>query len=155
MKRVIVMKKLVKKLFVGICIFAVVFVVAKVIAYANRPYCPTVSVENTQEEMQKDRLIPVKVNDQEYMIQGSYAFAKLFAFDEWEQAEKASYGTTVIVFEPAEEWSVKIRSDGSITAYDGYSPNAYKNTAYYTAPAEVVAALSDFIVANGDLQERS
>lgn len=140
-----IVKKIAKILLVGIC----VFVMAKVIVYANRPYCPTVSVENIREEMQKDRLIPVKVNDQEYMIQGSYAFAKLFAFDEWEQAEKASYGTTVIVFEPAEEWSVKIRSDGSVTAYFGCAPRKYKKTAYYAAPAEAIAAVSDFIAANG------
>ena len=146
-----VVKKIAKILLVGICIF----VVAKVIAYVNRPYSPTVSVERIQEEMRKEQRISVQVNDREYKIQGSWDFANLFAFDEWEQTEKGSYGTDVVVFEPAEEWSVKIRSDGSITAYDGYSPNAYKNTAYYTAPAEVVAALSDFVVANGDLQERS
>ena len=140
-----VVKKAAKILLVGICIF----VVAKVIAYANRPYCPTVSVENIREEMRKDRLIPVKVNDREYRIQGSEAFANLFVFDEWEQTEKGSSGTTVIVFEPAEEWIIKLRSDGSVTAYFGYAPRKYKKTAYYAAPAEAVAALSDFIAANG------
>ena len=69
-----VVKKIAKILLVGICIF----VVAKVIAYVNRPYSPTVSVERIQEEIRQDRRISVKVNDREYMIQGSWDFANLF-----------------------------------------------------------------------------
>ena len=150
----IVIKKLVKNLFVGICIFAVVFVVAKVIAYANRPYSPSVSIENIQRGMSRvDGLHLVKANDHYYTIEGSHALAKLFVFDEWEQTQKASSGKAVIAFCLAEEWIIDLHSDGSVTAYDGYASSKHKSTAYYAAPAEMIAALSDFIAANGELQE--
>lgn len=145
-----VIKKIAKILLAVLCIF----VVAKVIAYANRPYSPSVSIENIQRGMSRvDGLHLVKANDHYYTIEGSYALAKLFVFDEWEQTQKASSGKAVIAFCLAEEWIIDLHSDGSVTAYDGYASSKHKSTAYYAAPAEMIAALSDFIAANGELQE--
>ena len=149
-KAVSAMKRIVKILFVSVFIFAVVCA----ISYANRPFSPEVTVEEIKKAVAENSTILVKSYDRCYEIEASDDLAKLFAFDKWEQTQKRSYDTPAIAFRLAEEWIIDLHSDGKATAYYGYSSRKYKSTAYYVAPTEIIRTLSDFVEANGTLQEK-
>ena len=144
---------IVKILLTAVCIFTVLIVVCA-ISYMNRPLSPEVTVEEIQKAVAKNSPILVKYNDSSHEIEASDDLAKLFAFDKWEQTQKQSYDTPIIAFCLAEEWIIDLHSDGKATAYYGYSSSKYKSNAYYVVPTEIIKALSDFVEANGELQER-
>ena len=62
--------------------------------------------------------------------------------------------TPAIAFRLAEEWIIDLHSDGTATAYYGYSSSKHKSNAYYVVPTEIIKAISDFVEANGELQEK-
>jgi len=143
-------KRIVKILFSAVCIFIVIFA----ISYINRPPSPEVTVEEIRKAVAENSPILVKCNDRSYEIGASDDLAKLFALDKWEQTQKRSYDAPAMAFCLAEEWIIDLHSDGKATAYYGYSSSKYKSNAYYIVPIEIIKALSDFIEANGELQER-
>lgn len=145
-------KRIVKILFVAVCIFVVVCA----ISYINRPFSPEVTVEEIKKAVAENSPILVKYNDRyyEYEIGASDDLAKLFAFDKWEQTQMQSYDTPAIAFRLAEEWIIDLHSDGKATAYYGYSSSKHKSNAYYVVPTEIIQALSDFVEVNGELQEK-
>ena len=150
-----VMKRIAKILLVAVCVFLAV----RVISYVNRPYASSVLEEHIRERV-ADKFDPILVkihdgaDDRYYEIEPSYDLEKLFAFDGWEQTKGRSYDTPAVEFRLAEQWILKLYGDGKITAYDGYSSSKYKSTAYYTAPAEIIGAVSGFIESNGEPQEK-
>ena len=151
MKRIaLVMKRIA---LAAVCI-GVVFLIVRVISYVNRPVSPNVTVPEIQEAIARKGPFWVKYQDSSYEVKASDQLAALFAFDAWEPAEERSEGTLVMVFYLAEEWLVDLYSDGVVVAYDGYALSNQKTTARYTAPAEIVGALSEYIETNGELQER-
>ena len=149
-KAVSVIKRIVKILFAAVCIFVVICA----ILHANRPFSPEVTVEKIKKAVTENSLILVKSNDCYYEIGASDDLAKLLAFDKWEQAQMQSDDTPAIAFRLAEEWIIDLHSDGTATAYYGYSSSKHKSNAYYVVPTEIVKAISDFVEANGELQEK-
>lgn len=143
-------KRIVRILIVAVCIFVVICA----ISYINRPFSPEVTVDKIQKAITENSSILVKSNDRYYEIGASDDFAKLFAFDKWEQTQKQSYDNPVIAFRLAEEWIIDLHSDGKATAYYGYSSSKYKSNAYYVVPTEIIQVLSDYVEVNGKLQEK-
>ena len=149
------MKRIAKILLAVVCVVLAVCV----ISYVNRPYSSSVLAEKIQERG-ADRFDPilVKIDDgadgRYYEIKPSYDLGKLFAFDRWEQTKGRTYDTPVMEFRLAEQWILKLYGDGKMTAYDGYSSSKCKSTAYYTAPEEIIRAVSDFIEIHGEPQEK-
>ena len=144
------MKKLWKILITMVAAILGLCVAAMIAFYSFRPYSDNVTISGLERGASGSAL--VKTEDGYYELQASGSFVELFAFDEWDQTRKKPSGDPTIMFRFAEEWIVKIHSDCTVSAYYGYASSKQKPIAYYTAPVEIIEALSSFVEENGDPQ---